>query len=168
MGSNETLKWRYRKGDEYKRWVKLRNGQTYADSPARWRSFLEQWHLSGRYYRLHFGASNAREGSKLTQFFCVYWFILAESGGCYSVTLSSPWGANGKLGFAAACGAEDLCAVLALDRGLRVREDSANVFALRATYIQEERVGCLDEFLKFVHVFFRDGVRVQKVHFHSD
>jgi len=49
-----------------------------------------------------------------------------------------------------------------------VREESADVVAIAAANVQEERVGALDEFLKFVHVIFRDGVRVQKVHFHSD
>lgn len=45
-------------------------------------------------------------------------------------------------------------------------EDGADVLALAASYVEEEGVGSLDEFLKFVHVLFRDGVRVQKVHFH--
>lgn len=49
-----------------------------------------------------------------------------------------------------------------------MREDGADVVALVAAHVQEEGVGALDEFLKFVHVIFRDGVRVQKVHFHSD
>jgi hypothetical protein len=47
-----------------------------------------------------------------------------------------------------------------------VGENRANVLALVAFHVKEEGVGSLDEFLKFVHVFFRDGVRVQKVHFH--
>lgn len=58
--------------------------------------------------------------------------------------------------------------MLALDGGLGVREDGADVVALVAAHVQEEGVGCLYEFLKFVHVFFSDRVRVQKVHFHSD
>jgi len=58
--------------------------------------------------------------------------------------------------------------MLALDGGLGVREDGADVVALVAAHVQEEGVGCLDEFLKFVHVIFHHGVRVQKVHFHSD
>jgi len=58
--------------------------------------------------------------------------------------------------------------VLALDGGLGVREDGADVVALVASNVQEERVGCLNKFLKFVHVLFRDGIGVQKVHFHSD
>ena len=45
-------------------------------------------------------------------------------------------------------------------------ENRANVVALVASYVEEVAVGCLDEFLKFVHVLFRDRVRVQKVHFH--
>ncbi len=45
-------------------------------------------------------------------------------------------------------------------------ENRADVVALVASYVEEERVGSLDEFLKFVHVLFRDRVRVQKVHFH--
>jgi hypothetical protein len=47
-----------------------------------------------------------------------------------------------------------------------VGENRADVVALVASNVKEEGVGSLDEFLKFVHVFFRDGVRVQKVHFH--
>jgi hypothetical protein len=47
-----------------------------------------------------------------------------------------------------------------------VGENGADVVALVASNVKEEGVGCLDEFLKFVHVFFRDWVRVQKVHFH--
>ncbi len=47
-----------------------------------------------------------------------------------------------------------------------MREDSADVVALGAFNVEEEAVRRLDEFLKFVHVFFCDGVRIQKVHFH--
>ena len=42
-----------------------------------------------------------------------------------------------------------------------MREDRADVVALVAANVQEEGVRCLYEFLKFVHVFFRDWVRVQ-------
>ena len=42
----------------------------------------------------------------------------------------------------------------------------ADVVALVAFHVEKERIGSLDEFLKFVHVLFRDWVRVQKVHFH--
>jgi len=49
-----------------------------------------------------------------------------------------------------------------------VREESADIVAIAAANVQEERIGALDEFLKFVLVIFRDGVRVQKVNFHSD
>ena len=45
-------------------------------------------------------------------------------------------------------------------------ENRANVVARVASNIEEVAVWSLDEFLKFVHVFFRDWVRVQKVHFH--
>ena len=58
--------------------------------------------------------------------------------------------------------------MLALDGGLGVREDGADVVALVASNVQEEGVRGLDEFLKFVHVIFPDGVGVQEVHFHSD
>lgn len=59
-------------------------------------------------------------------------------------------------------------AVLALDGGLGVREDGADVVALGAPDVQEEGVRGLYEFLKFVHVFFGNRACVQKVHFHSD
>ena len=85
-----------------------------------------------------------------------------------SVALSSPGWANGEFGLTAARGAEDVAAEGAGEGGLGVREDSGDVVALGAFNIQEEAVGRLYEFLKFVHVIFRDGVRVQKVHFHSD
>jgi len=99
--------------------------------------------------------------------FCFNSFILADSEkGATSVSLSSPWRANGELGLAAGRGAEDLVAELALDWSLAVRENRADVVALVASYVEEEGVGSLDEFLKFVHVLFRDRVRVQKVHFH--
>ena len=49
-----------------------------------------------------------------------------------------------------------------------MREDSADVVALGAFNVEEEAVRRLDKFLKFVHVFFCDGVRIQKVHFHFD
>ncbi len=49
-----------------------------------------------------------------------------------------------------------------------MREDGADVVALWASDVKEEGVGCLYEFLKFVHVFFSNRVCVQKVHFHSD
>ena len=45
-------------------------------------------------------------------------------------------------------------------------KDGADVVALGAFNIQEEAVRRLDKFLKFVHVFFCDRVRIQKVHFH--
>ena len=47
-------------------------------------------------------------------------------------------------------------------------ENRADVVALVASYVEEEGVGSLDEFLKFVHVLFCDRVRIQKVHFHFD
>ena len=147
--------------------VKLRKRTTHAELRGRRVSFLDKWHLLGRfmsaveiYQRIkcllnsnilhllvHFGRSKTN------------WF---------SVTLSSPWWANWELRLSAAGGAENLCAVLALDWGLGVREDRADVLALAAFDIKEERIWCLNKFLKFVHVFFSDWVCVQKVHFHSD
>ena len=56
--------------------------------------------------------------------------------------------------------------MLAHDGGLGVREDSADVEALGAAHVEEVRVGCLYEFLKFVLVLFHHRVSVQKVHLH--
>ena len=109
----------------------------------------------------------SRQSFKLA-LFCFNSFILADSekDSETSVSLSSPWAANSELCLAAGCGAEDWAAELALDWSLGVGENRANVVARVASNIEEVAVWSLDEFLKFVHVFFRDWVRVQKVHFH--
>ena len=83
-----------------------------------------------------------------------------------SVTLSSPAGTDWELCFTSACCAKDVSAGRARYRCLRVREDGSDVVALAAFNIQEEAVRRLYKFLKFVHVFFCDRVRIQKVHFH--
>jgi hypothetical protein len=83
-----------------------------------------------------------------------------------SVSLTAVGRAGGELGTATARGAEDLSAGVAGDRGLGVGEDGADVEALGAFHIEEERVRGLDELLELVHSVLLDGVRVQKVHFH--
>ena len=50
--------------------------------------------------------------------------------------------------------------------GLGVREDRADVGALLAFDVPEERVGALYESLKFVHTLLSLRVDIQKVHFH--
>ena len=84
----------------------------------------------------------------------------------YSVTLSSPGGADLELSSTTGGGGKDVCEVRTNKGGLGVGKESSDVSAVVAARVKDVGVRCLDEFLKFVQVFLLDGVNIQKVHFH--